>query len=186
MAKRKSTKKISADDLVQQVVDGFTSSWNYRESSYHTDWQNWNRLYNSERISVGYNGISDTFVPMSFSTIETMVSATSGEKPLIEFIPTSMEQSTNTEVLNSLCSYYWDLDNWTNKFVQHTRNLFLYGSAVMFVYWDIDRPRVRNIPLRDFFCDPTATILNYQDARYMGYRFLADKATLEQEQLIDP
>lgn len=182
MAKRKPT----AQDKIDEVVNGFNSSWNYTSSSLHNDWENWYRLYNSERVHVGYNGISDTFVPMSYSTIETMVSATSGEKPLIQYIPTRIDQQTNTEALNQLVSMYWDLDSWTNKFVQHTRNLFLYGTAIMYVYWDIDQPRVKNIPLRDFFCDPSATILNYQDASYMGYRFLANKEEMAAEMVVNP
>lgn len=168
------------------VVKDFESSWNYRDSSYHNEWENWYKLYNSERVHVGYNGISDTFVPMAFSTIETKVSATSGEKPLVEFFPTKPSQQTNTKVLNSLFSYYWDMDAWTNKFVQHTRNLFLYGTGVMYVYWNIDHPELKNIPLRDFYIDPSATILNYQDASFMGYRFFASKKDLASEQVVDP
>lgn len=173
-------------ETVEMVVKDFESSWNYRDSSYHKDWENWYKLYNSERIYVGYNGISDTFVPMAFSTIETKVSATSGEKPLIEYFPTKPSQTTNTKVLNSLMSYYWDMDAWTNKFVQHTRNLFLYGTGVMYVYWNIDHPELKNIPLRDFYIDPSATVLNYQDASFMGYRFFASKKLLEEEQVVNP
>lgn len=143
-------------------------------------------LYDSKRIMVGYNGISDTFVPMSFSTVETMVSATAGEKPLVEYIQTRADQATNTEVLNGLFSYYWDIDNWTNKMVHHSRNFFKLGTGVLFLYWDIDHPVMKVIPLRDFFCDPAATILGYQNARYMGYRFLADKDTLKKEMMVDP
>ena len=175
-----------SDEQVKKIVNDYQSSWNYRDSSYHNEWENWYKLYNSERVAVGYNGISDTFVPMAFSTIETKVSATSGSKPQVEYFPTRPDQATNTEVLNGLFSFYWDLDNWTSKFIQHTRNLFLYGTGVMYVYWDIDQPRVKNIPLRDFFCDPTATILTYQDAAYMGYRFFANKADLEEEMVVNP
>lgn len=174
------------DELVKQIVDNYQSSWNYRDSSYHKEWENWYKLYNSERVAVGYNGISDTFVPMSFSTIETKVSATSGEKPQVEYFPTRPDQQTNTEVLNGLFSYYWDLDNWTSKFIQHTRGLFLYGTGVMYVYWDIDHPVCKNIPLRDFFIDPTATVLTYQDAAFMGYRFFASKEDLKEEMVVNP
>lgn len=173
-------------NIVQTVINGWTSSWNYASSSYHTKWQNMDKLYNSERIQVGYKGISDTFVPMSFSTVETMVSATSGEKPLVEYIPTKPEQATNTEVLNGLFSYYWDVDSWTNKIVQYSRSFFKLGTGVLYLYWDIDHPCLRVIPLRDFFWDPAATILSYQHAAYMGYRFLASKEALKQEQIIDP
>lgn len=184
MAKQaKTPEKINPVEL---VVKGWKDSWDYTSSSYHAKWQEMNDLYNSKRVYVGYNGISDTFVPMSFSTVETMVSATSGEKPLTEFIQTKPEQATNVEVLNGLFSYYWDIDNWTNKKVSSARSMFKFGTYVEYYYWDIDHPAMKVIPLRDFFCDPTATILNYQQARYMGYRFLASKTELAKEQIIDP
>lgn len=185
MAKADST-KTPEKDYVQIAVAGWQSSWDYTSSSYHQKWQDMQDLYDSKRVMVGYNGISDTFVPMSFSTVETLVSATAGDKPLVEYIQTSPEQATNVEVLNGLFSYYWDLDNWTNKFVSHSRSYFKLGTSVLYAYWDIDHPVLMHIPLRDFFIDPTATILNYQNAAYMGYRFLASKKALAEEEVIDP
>lgn len=173
------------DDKVALAVKGFTSSWNYCASSWHPTWQEMADLYNSKRVKVGYRGISDTFVPMSFSTVETMVSATAGDKPQVQYIATSPAQQTNTDVLNGLFSYYWDLDNWTNKKVMSTRQLFKVGTTVEYYFWDIDHPAMRLIPLRDFFIDPTANILNYQDAGYMGYRFLANKDELSKELIVD-
>lgn len=173
------------DDKVALAVKGFTSSWNYCSSSWHPTWQEMTDLYNSKRTKVGYHGISDTFVPMSFSTVETMVSATAGDKPQVQYIATSPEQQTNTDVLNGLFSYYWDLDNWTNKKVMSTRQLFKVGTTVEYYYWDIDHPAMILIPIRDFFIDPTANILNYQDAGYMGYRFLASKDELKKELIVD-
>lgn len=172
-------------DTVAEVVAGFTSSWNYCSGAYHSTWKDMDDLYNSRRVSVGYNGISDTFVPMSFSTVETLVSATAGDKPFVKYIATKPEQNTNTEVLNGLFSYYWDLDQWTNKKVMSVRQMFKIGTTIEYYYWDIDHPAMKLIPVRDFYCDPTATILNYQDASYMGYRFLADKKTLADEKIID-
>lgn len=188
MAKN-TTKKAppkSSDDTVNKIVSDYNSSWNYRSSSWHPMWQNMNKLYNSERVYVGYNGISDTFVPMSYSLVETMVSATSGDKPMVEFMATKPEQETNTEVLNALFSYYWDLDQWTPKLIQHNRCLFKLGTSVLRAYWNIDHPVIDIIPLRDFFCDPSATFFNRQNARFMGHRFLADKRDLEKEKVIDP
>lgn len=173
------------EDKVGKVVSGFTSSWNYTSGSYHNTWQDMIKLYNSERIQVGYNGISDTFVPMSFSTVETMVSATAGDKPTVQYIPSNPSQQTNTDVLNGLFSFYWDLDSWTNKKIMSVRQLFKIGTTVEYYYWDIDHPVMKLIPVRDFFCDPTATLQNYQDAAYMGYRFLASKAELKSEKVVD-
>jgi hypothetical protein len=178
--------KQTPQDLVAKIVGDYKSSWDYCASSWHQSWKDWYSLYNSERINVAYHGMSDTFVPMSYSTIETLVAGTSGDKPTVEYFPTKYEQSTNTEVLNALFSYYWDLDTWTNKLVLHNRNYFLYGTGVMFIYWNIDHPCLENISLRDFFIDPTVSAVNYQNASFMGHRFLASKTKLAEEQIIDP
>lgn len=179
-------KKTSQDDIVEMVVNAWKSSWDYRESSYHKKWQDWYKLYNSDRVLVGYNGISDTFVPMSYGIIESLVSATSGEKPLVEYVPTRFDQNEETTVLNDMYSFFWDLDNWTNKEIQHSRNYFLYGTSVKHYYWDIDHPVMNVIPLRDFFCSPMSTIYNYQKAPFMGHRFLSSSGALKDEKIIDP
>jgi hypothetical protein len=181
----KLTKKQQAE-WVERVVKHYKSSSTYIETYYKSMWTDMRKLYNSERVLVGYNGISDTFVPMSYSTVESLVASTAGDKPMVEYVPTRPDQQTNTEVLNNLFSYYWDLDGWTLKTIAHGRGLFKIGSSVMHAYWDIDHPVIRNIPIDDWFCDPTATFFNYQEAGYMGHRFLSKKSALEGEKIVDP
>lgn len=182
----KSKTVSQGDKLVEAAVKGWSDSWSYRESSYHQNWKDCWALYNSQRIDVGYNGISDTFVPIPYSIIETMVSASSGERPTVEFIPTRPDQEANTEVLNQLFAYYWDLDSWTNKMIQRDRVLYLYGTSILHPYWDIDRPRIKVIPLRDFYIDTSATISDYHEAEFAGYRFLTTKKALGDEKIADP
>lgn len=182
----KTTKQEKPEDIVNKIVNDYGASWSYQSGAWHQEWKNMYRLYNSERINVSYQGISDTFVPMAYSTIETLVSGTSGDKPAVEYVPTKYEQNANTEVLNGMFSFYWDVDNWTNKLVIHNRNYFLYGTGVMFLYWNIDHPCLENIALRDFFIDPTVTAINYQNASFMGHRFLASKSKLKSELILDP
>lgn len=181
----KLSKKQQAE-WVEKVTKDYKSSATYIQTYYKSMWKDMKKLYNSERVLVGYNGISDTFVPMAYSTVEALVASTAGDKPLIAYEPTKPEQNTNTEVLNKLFSYYWDIDGWTLKTIQHSRALFKLGSSVMYGYWNIDHPCIDNIPLDDWFCDPTTTFFNYQKANYMGHRFLARKSVLEKEQMIDP
>jgi hypothetical protein len=181
----KLSKKQQAE-WVDRIVKDYKSSANYVETYYKTMWGDMKKLYNSERVLVGYKGISDTVVPMAYGTVESLVASTAGDKPLVEYVPTRPDQQTNTDVLNNLFSYYWDLDGWTLKTIAHSRGLYKLGSAVMQAYWDIDHPVVRNIPIDDWFCDPTITFFNYQRAGYMGDRFLSRKSALEKEQIIDP
>ena len=179
-------KKDKPEDIVAKIVKDYGASWSYQAGAWHQTWKDMYRIYNSERINVAYNGISDTFVPMSYSTVETLVAGTSGDKPAVEYVPTKYEQNANTEVLNGMFSFYWDVDNWTNKMVIHNRNYFLYGTGVMFLYWNIDHPEIQNIALRDFFIGPTITAINYQNAAFMGHRFLASKTKLAGEMVINP
>jgi hypothetical protein len=181
----KLSKKQQAD-WVDRVENGYKSSSTYINSFYKSMWSDMRKLYNSERVLVGYNGISDTFVPMAYSTVEALVASTAGDKPMVEYVPTKPEQATNTEILNNLFSYYWDLDCWTLKTIQHSRGLFKLGTSVMYAYWDIDHPVIKLIPIDDFFIDPTASFFDYQNAGYMGYRFLTKKSDLENEKIIDP
>jgi len=80
--------------------------------------------------------------------------------------------------------FYWDADKWQSKVDKWIRSMLMYGTGVIYVWWDIDRPRLENIPLRDFFVDPTAT--SPETAEYMGRRFLCTKKELEEFKAVNP
>jgi hypothetical protein len=103
------SKKQQAD-WVDKIVKDYKSSATYVETYFKTMWGDMRKLYNSERVLVGYNGISDTFVPMAYSTVESLVASTAGDKPLVEYVPTRPDQATNTEVLNNLLAI---IGTWT-------------------------------------------------------------------------
>lgn len=180
-------KTVSPDqDIVSQVTHDFEEHWEYVDSSYHDTWENCWLLYNNQRIEDlrGYNGITDTFVPITFSTIETMVSALTNGKPKFNFVPTKPGQTQETEPLNQLLDYYWDCDKWGMKVNVWLRNMLVYGTGILYIYWDIDKPRLINVPLRDFFIDPRATSI--ADALYVGRRYLTTKEQLTEMQVVDP
>lgn len=178
---KKNTKK---DDAVSKVIGDFEAAWNYTNTNYHEKWFDAWKLYNNKRVDEGYKGISKTFVPMVFSTIETMVASLAGSRPRFDYRPTKKEQETDTEVLNSLLDFYWDADKWQSKVDKWIRSMLMYGTGVIYVWWDIDRPRLENVPLRDFFVDPTAT--GPDTAAYMGRRFLSSKEELKEFMAVNP
>jgi hypothetical protein len=65
--------------------------------------------------------------------------------------------------------------------------MLLYGTGILHVSWRDGKPFVENIPLRDFFVDPTATglVQTINPARYAGHQYLADRTTLEREKIYD-
>ena len=168
---------------VEMVVNDFNSSWKYTQSSWHDRWQRNHYLYNGQRTTRSYEGITDTFVPMTFSTVETMVSALFGTRPKFQYDQPASAPDQDTQILNSLLDHYWDKDQWSLKVINTGRSMLKLGTGVDYFIWDVDHPVLINVPLRDFFIDPTATSL--ETAKYMGRRYLTTKEELESFEIVD-
>lgn len=179
--KAESTSKVDAVEFVNKC---FNSSWNYTSSNYHQGWSDAWKLYNNVRVNKSYVGITDTFVPMTFSTVETLVSALAGSKPQFDFIPPHTKQDQDTKVLNALLDYYWDKDQWNIKVISWVRSSILYGTGVVYLIWDDNHPCMVNIPLRDFIIDPEATSI--ENARFVGRRYLTNLEELKSFQITNP
>lgn len=179
--------KVSESDRVKYVVDRFDSSWAYCQGNYHTTWESAWKLYNNKRVKIGYEGYSDIFVPMTFSTIETMVAALAGGKPSFDFLPPKDHPEQDTEILNALADYYWDKDQWNIKVQNWIRSMLLYGTGVVYLQWSVDHPVMVNVPLRDFFFDPNAVSMeNCGTGFYAGRRYLTTIEELKSYEVIDP
>lgn len=172
-----------ANKVLKKVLIDFQSSWAYTSGSWHDRWEGNYNLYHNNRVKRGYDGITDTFVPMVYSTIETMVSALFGTKPKFQYLPPKERSDQKTDILNALLDYYWDKDQWSLKIVSTGRGMLNLGSAIDYFSWDRDHPVLIRVPLRDFFIDPMATDLD--NARYMGRRYLTTKKILEGFEVID-
>lgn len=165
------------------VLKDFSAAWDYCAGSWHSRWNDNYNLYHGNRVKRAYQGITDTFDPITFSTVEMMTSALFGSRPRFDFIPPAEKQDQNTDILNSLLDYYWDKDQWSIKIINWGREFLMLGTSVVYLYWDGDCPRLINIPIRDFFVDPTASSL--ESARYMGRRFLTTLDDLKSFEVID-
>lgn len=179
----KTEAKPAKEDSLNSVLDDFKRSWEYCQGSWHARWKRSYSLYNLERVKRGYEGISDSFVPMTFSTIETLTSGMFGSKPKFNYLPPQDKADQKTDILNALLDSYWEKDQWSLKVINTGRNMFRLGTAVDYFYWDRDHPVLINVPIRDFFIDPMASSI--ENARYMGRRYLTTKAELESFEIID-
>jgi hypothetical protein len=186
MPKKRKDTPIAPNDAqaLDEVLNGFKDAWDYTANSWHERWKNNHALYNNQRVSRGYAGITDTFVPMAFSTVETLTSALFGTKPKFNYEPPSERSDQKTDILNSLLDYFWDKDQWSLKVISTGRSMLKLGSGVDYYYWEGDHPCMLNVPLRDFFIDPNAASL--EDATFMGRRFLTTKQELESFEVVDP
>ncbi len=68
------------------------------------------------------------------------------------------------------------------------RDMLMYGTGVLGIEWRDGKPFIFNIPIRDFFFDPTATAMvqTITPAQYSGHEYLADKEVLKNEKIFDP
>lgn len=189
----------SKSEALKWCQDRFDASWTYSRTQ-HPRWQrNW-KLYNNQRTHESYVGITDTFVPMVYSTVETLTSALSSGRPSTDFTPHDIWQyvavyaltgeKPNLKALNALYDYYWDCDNWDLKTIKSIRAGFNTGTMAEYYYWDIDKPRIINLPVRDLIVDPNLTdpmqLITNPDTTYAGRRFLTTKEDLEAVEIIDP
>ncbi len=183
---RKSSKgkeKSTSDVTLERVLADFKASWEYTQSSWHQRWIDNYKLYHNNRVKIGYEGITDTFVPMTFSTIETMTSALFGTKPKFDYLSPKEKPDQKTDILNGLLDFYWDKDQWNIKVINWGRGFLNLGTSIVYLYWENDHPCMINVPLRDFFIDPTATTL--ENARYMGRRYLTTVEELKTFEVVD-
>lgn len=179
----KTTTEEPKDDALEKGIKDFNASWEYCKGSYHDRWMDNYKLYHGERVKRGYEGITDTFVPMVFGTIETLASALFGSKPKFNFLAPRNKPDQKTDILNALLDFYWDKDQWSIKVINTGRNMLSLGNGIDYFYWDGDHPVMINIPLRDFIIDPTATSM--ENARYMGRRYLTTIDKLEEFEIVD-
>lgn len=176
-------KSPAQDTTLQTVLDDFNSAWEYTSGSWHNRWKDNYSLYNNQRVKRGYEGITDTFVPMVFGTVETLASALFGQKPKFEYLPPEDKEDQNTEILNSLVDFYWDKDQWSIKVINTGRSMLQLGVGVDYYYWENDHPCMINVPLRDFFIDPTASSL--ENPRFAGRRYLTTIEELKSYEIVD-
>jgi len=178
-------KKIDKDAvLLDEIMLKFRASREYARKGFWDTWKNARKLYNSQRINASYVGSSDTFVPETFTILQSVKANVVGGKIKIEFLPTSSDQIGDTRVLNALMEQIWEQDKTKLKSSWAVDDALQVGNGYLWQYWNGQHPCNTYIPTEDCFFDPTAT--NYENLRYAGYRYLTTRKDLEAEQITNP
>lgn len=161
----------------------YDSAKSYVDSGLRKRWDDYYRVYKGKRVLRNYDGISDPVIRESHTIIETLVANIAGGMPTFHFVKTNEEQSEDVDIINNMLDYYMLINRMGLKNQEWVRDMLLYGTGVLSAGWEKGRPCIDNIPLRDFFVDPTSTCLveGIRPARYAGYVYLADKRSLERE-----
>ena len=188
--RRDDTVEQYESELVKLVNKDFKNARDYIKKFKQSIWDDAWSSYNGIRTKRGYDGIADDFIPETFTIVESIKANIAGGKPKFNFIPIREEQNQETEVINDLIDFYWDQNNMTEKVQDWVQDMLVYGNGIMMVSWEGDMPHMTNIPLRDFFVDPTATHMNRPGSpgypKYAGYRFLTTVEELKNRKIVDP
>lgn len=181
-------KKQSGEDTkLTKWLGKFERSWNYAKQNYHQKWENNWKLYRNIRVKRSHDGVVQTFVPMVNSAVNTIVAELFNSNPLVNYVPNHPDQEADTKVLNEIYADFALRDNWVQKNKVNGRQGLITGNFCAFYEWIEDRDggyvHKINIPIRDMIIDPSSS--SYEDWKYVGRRFFADKKSLEEETIYD-
>jgi hypothetical protein len=82
----KAPKAGSSDDTLKKVM-GMVDSWLAYRKKLLPIWERDTKLYNNERVEKHYEGVADTFVPMTYSTLEAISAALITADYNTDFVP---------------------------------------------------------------------------------------------------
>jgi hypothetical protein len=165
----------------------YESAKKYVNTGFRKDWDNYFKVYKGKRVQRNYEGIADPVLRESHTIIETLVANIASGIPKFHFVVTNEEQSIDTEILNEMLDYYMLCNQMGLKNQEWVRDMLMYGTGVLHVTWEEGKPKIENIPLRDFFFDPTSTglVQTLNPAEYAGYEYLANRDSLEAQEIFD-
>ena len=187
LTEQKKKQSGEKDTKLTKWLGKFERSWNYAKQNYHQKWENNWKLYRNIRVKRSHDGVVQTFVPMVNSAVNTIVAELFNSNPLVNYVPNHPDQEADTKVLNEIYADFALRDNWVQKNKVNGRQGLITGNFCAFYEWIEDRDggyvHKINIPIRDMIIDPSSS--SYEDWKYVGRRFFADKKSLEEETIYD-
>lgn len=175
------------DDILYKANKRFKDSWDYASSHWHERWDRDTKLYDNERVNAQYRGVTDTFVPMVFSTVETMVAALNNANLRFDYKSGDPMRQPSTAPLNALIDEWWDAGQWDLALEEMEREMLTTGMAAAMFSWGINKPELDYFSMRDALVDPTikSPAQLQEPGHYAGRRYLVRKETLDEVDTID-
>lgn len=159
---------------LDKVMKGFRDSRNYTKTGFWDTWEASWKLYNNQRVSIGYDGFSDTFIPETYTEINGIKAHLINGNLEITFLPTSPDQSGDPATLQSAFDYAWYRDFMDQKLDSTLTEYMVGGNCYIWSYPDQDGFPCQVVKsAQDCFFDPMVTDYNdLNDWGYGGYRYI--------------
>lgn len=176
-----------ADSTLDQVMRGFRNSRNYTKNGFWDTWEASWKLYNNQRVSIGYDGFADTFIPETYTEVNGIKAHLVNGNLEIEFMPTSPDQSGDPTILQSAFDYAWYKDYMDQKIDSTLTEYLVGGNCYIWSYPGKDGFPCQVVKSsKDCFFDPMIT--NYEDLckwGYGGYRYITTLDDLKSQTIVN-
>lgn len=169
------------------VLKRFKASRNYTQAGFWDTWKTCWKLYNNQRVSVGYDGNVDLFIPETYTEVQGIKAHLINGNLEVEFLPTHPGQSGDVSTLQDLFNYAWMKDNDDQKLDVAITEYLVTGNCYIFTYPDEDGlPCSVVVSAKDAFFDPQCrTYEELNKYGYAGYRYLTTVEDLKNEQVVN-
>lgn len=179
------TTETDPDSDLKMVIRRFNASRDYARKGFWSTWSDCWKLYNNQRVMVGYDGNTDAFTPETFTILQAVKAHIVGGNLHIKFLPRHLDQRGDVQVLNDLFSYAWDRDDMDSKLDVTVDEMLATGNGYIFTYvGEGGFPCSRYVAAKDAFFDTSAN--NYGSLGYAGYRYTTTWDDLNDELVTNP
>ena len=187
-AKNASSKQSDVtSEVLKEALKRFNDSYVYQEDHWFSKWERDNKLYNGERANTSYKGLADTFVPMTFPMVETIVSALANGSLRFDYDFGDPVRDPDMRAFNGLVDEWWEKDGWDLATEESSREMVITGMSGNMLSWEMDHPHWEYGAMRDFLVDPT--IKNQyelqQPGHFAGRRYFIRKGALDDYEVVD-
>lgn len=157
-----------------RIMKRFNESRKYTEAGFWDTWKESWQLYNNQRVSVGYDGYADTFIPETYTEVQQIKAHLVNGNLEVKFLPTSPDQTGDPVTINSAFDYAWYKDDMDQKLDSTLTEYIVTGNCYIWSYPDKDGMPCQVVKsAKDCFFDPQSK--NWQELceyGYAGYRYL--------------
>jgi len=175
--------ETTPNPTLDKVLKRFQASRKYTEGGFWDTWSNSWKLYNNQRVAIGYDGNTDIFIPETYTEVQGIKAHLVNGDMTVEFLPTHPSQVGNVDTLQDLFNYAWMKDQMDQKIDATITEYLVVGNCYVFSYaGENGLPCQRVVSAQDAFFDPQ--IVNYEDLNkygYAGYRYLTTLDDLKGE-----
>lgn len=160
--------------IYQEIDEKFQDAKDYRQQ-YEDRWRDFYLMYRSYPEVKAYPWRSNIYVPMAYSTVETLAPRMFSNTAQVRFLPrgiNNIENEATANVMNHLFTWQWYLANADYKNVLAGKQGLIYGTTIAKIFWRRDirertiRQKRKFLGIHEYIAEEKITIKEYDSWDY--------------------